>query len=255
MDEIKKLKTLWHTVFHDSAAVIDEFFTAFHMDRLAAAEYCGGELAAAAYVLPFGELVLPDSSCCGCAHIYAVGVRPDMRGRGLGAEVTNKAYELAQNLGFPAVVLHPASDSLFDFYRKHCGFSVAFTVCVSHTAVYHAGAPMLSPVCAEEYREAREAALSGIPHIAVSPRVLSLFTRLGGRLYTFDGGCAAVEESGEMACFRELISAPDTCAPLPAMTNLSDAVVSSPCADGGVPFGMLRGMDFSEAGYMGIALE
>ena len=255
MDITKELKALWHTVFHDSAPVIDEFFTAFPMDRLAVAEYCGGELAAAAYVLPFGELVLPDLSRCGCAHIYAVGVRPDMRGRGLGVEVTNKAYELAQRLGFPAVVLHPASDSLFDFYRQHCGFSTAFTACVSRTVVSHGGAAALSPVCAEEYREVRENGLSGILHIDVSPQVLSLFTKLGGRLYTFDGGCAAVEEDGETAYFRELISSPGICAPLSSMTGLACAVVSAPCASGGVPFGMLRGAALSGSGYMGIALE
>ncbi len=255
MDITNKLKALWHTVFHDSAPVIDEFFTAFPMDRFAAAEYCGGALAAAAYVLPFGELVLPDSSRCGCAHIYAVGVRPDMRGRGLGVEVTNKAYELAQGLGFPAVVLRPASDSLFDFYRQHCGFSTAFTAAVSRTVISHSGAPMLSPVCAEEYREAREAGLSGIPHIDVSPQVLSLFIRLGGRLYIFDGGCAAVEEDGETAYFRELISSPGICAPLSSMTGLTCAEASAPCASGGIPFGMLRGAVISGTGYMGISLE
>lgn len=255
MDITKELKLLWHTVFHDSMSVIDEFFTAFPMDRLASVEYCGGELAAAAYVLPFGELVLPDSYRCGCAHIYAVGVRPDMRGRGLGIDVTSKAYELAQSLGFPAVVLHPASDSLFDFYQQHCGFSAAFSSCVSNISVCAIDVPALSPVGADEYREAREDNLSGIPHIDISQQVLSLFIRLGGRLYTFDGGCAAVEEAGETAYFRELISAPDICAPLSAMTSLPKAVVSSPCISGGTPFGMLRGASFSGSGYMGLALE
>ena len=57
MELLHSLKSLWHTVFKDDFETIDAFFSAFPMEDLAAVEFVSGQLAAAAYVLPFGDYV------------------------------------------------------------------------------------------------------------------------------------------------------------------------------------------------------
>ena len=258
MELLHSLKSLWHTVFHDDFETIDAFFSAFPMEDLAAVEFVGGRLAAAAYVLPFGDYV-----CCEkrtpCAHIYAVAVHPDYRGRGLGVSVTNKAAALAESLGYNCVVLHPAEKRLFDFYEKHCGFKTGFSAIKQETAIAEKSDRKAVPVSAEEYRAAREGFLSGIPHIDISENILTLFQTLGGELYAFPECCAALEQSSDTAYFREIIgSAGFLQTPhLAQMTDKKRAVLLSPCKNGdsGVPFGMVKGTPDFPHSWMGICLE
>ena len=76
-----------------------------------------------AYILPVGDLASSGRSCGpNCAMLYAIATLPEYRGHGYGEAVTRAAAELAVQKGFPAVVLKPADDGLFDFYKKRHGF-------------------------------------------------------------------------------------------------------------------------------------
>ena len=186
-EHITELKNLWHTVFGDAPSVIDAYFDAFYTPDLTATEFVDGELAAAAYVLPAGELVCGDCREK-CAHIYAVAVYPKFRGRGLGVSVTNLATEKAKKAGFSAVVLHPAEESLFGFYEKHCGFKT----CFSASGKSPLSGDVLTLSETEAYIACREKFLANIPHVALNARVLDFFQKCGGLLYTSETGCSAV---------------------------------------------------------------
>lgn len=256
MELLHSLKSLWHTVFEDDFETINAFFNAFPMKDLAATEFVDGQLAAAAYVLPFGEYVAGGKRTP-CAHIYAVAVHPDYRGRGLGVSVTNKAAALAESLGYNCVVLHPAERSLFDFYEKHCGFKTCFSASNRELSITEPSEQKALPVSAEEYRAVRERFLADIPHIDISEKVLKLFQAFGGRLYAFPDGCCAAEETPGTTFFREIIGG-DEFLKLPPAAQMTDnrrAVLLSPCEFGGESFGMVKGTSAFPNSWMGICLE
>ena len=241
-----ELKKLWHTVFGDAPSIIDAYFDTFYSPELTAAEFADGELAAAAYVMPAGELVYGRRREK-CAHIYAVAVYPKFRGRGLGIAVTNRAVEKAKAAGYSAVILHPAEESLFGYYEKNCGFETCFYGNFTEI-VLPEGCADKSCADIESYIACRERFLQDIPHVALSADILSFFVKCGGKLYASEAGCAAVEIIDGTAYFREMLG--DA---LLGITDASDAFGSSPgtCA----PVGMIHGKAPFSDGWMGLSLE
>jgi len=234
-EHITELKKLWHEVFGDAPSVIDAYFDTFYAPDLTATEYIDGELAAAAYVMPAGELTGEK-----CAHIYAVAVYPKFRGRGLGIAVTNRAVEKAKDAGYTAVILHPASESLFGYYEKHCGFHTCF---YSGTKTVAVSAAPLEETDIDTYIACREKYLKDIPHVVLSYDILDFFTKCGGKLYTSETGCAAVENIDGTLYFREALGA----------VGADNAVLC--CPDGDTPTGMIHGKADFERGWMGLTLE
>ena len=239
-EHINSLKHLWHTVFGDAPSVIDAYFDAFYSPDLTAVEYADGELAGAAYVMPAGELVNGDSKSK-CAHIYAVAVYPEFRGRGFGITVTNRAVDLAKKAGFTAVVLHPAEESLFGYYEKHCGFKT----CFSADTKSGLSGENLTPTDTETYQSCREKFLKDIPHIALSRDILDFFQKCGGTLYTSETGCAAVENIDGTAYYREALGG--FCADTP------NSVFS--CPGRSIATGMIHESADFDFGWMGLTLE
>ena len=230
-EHLTDLKNLWHTVFGDAPSVIDTYFNIFYSPDLAATEFVDGELAAAAYVMPAGELVYGEAQEK-CAHIYAVAVYPKFRGRGLGIAVTNRAVEKAKAAGYTAVILHPASESLFGYYEKHCGFTTCFT---SNRKFLTSDRDFGEKADIETYISCRERLLCNIPHVALSYDILNFFTKCGGELYVQDGGCAAVETYDGITYIREALG------------------FGAPT--GSTPTGMIHGRAPFESGWMGLTLE
>ncbi len=234
-----ELKKLWHEVFGDAPCVIDTYFNIFYSPDLTATEYVDGELAAAAYVMPAGELV-NGSLREKCAHIYAVAVYPKFRGRGLGITVTNRAVELAEKAGYTAVILHPASESLFGYYEKHCGFYTCFS---SAAKTGTASATPLKEADIETYISCRKSYLKDIPHVELSRGILDFFTKCGGKLYTSETGCAAVENIDGTLYFREALGD----------AGAENAFLCCPGSD--TPTGMIHGTATFGNGWMGLTLE
>lgn len=242
---INELKQLWHTVFGDDFSIIDAYFDMFYSPELTAVEYSNGMLAAAAYVLPAGELI-NGKTREKCAHIYAVAVYPEFRGLGLGVSVTNKAVALAKNAGFTAIVLHPASESLFGYYEKHCGFSPCFAAQVSDSALPVSAA--IAETDVETYRTYREKYLKHIPHIMLSHDFLTFFQKCGGKLYAFEGGCAAVEDYDGVSHIREKLGDFSE-----GINRFETCIISSPGSC--ILTGMIHGNVSFESGWMGLTLE
>ncbi len=212
------LKKLWSIVFGDNEADIDYFFNIYFSPELTVVIDEGDVPVSAAYILPVGTLALPGSAPLGCAMIYAIATHPECRGRGYGEAVTRAAGDLAVKKGFPAVVLKPANDGLFEFYKNRSEFRVFFD-----TYEYEYKKPELSatvrllsiePVTAGEYRRLRQHYLDGTAFIDMDERGLAYQQHLcgaaGGGLYALsDGasvvGCAVIEPDGGTVYFKELL--------------------------------------------------
>ena len=105
------LRKLWKTVFGDTDAFLDSFFTiAYSPDRC---KYYAqdGEAICALYWF--------DCSYEGgkLAYIYAVATHPDHRGKGLASRLLEETHAHLQALGYAGTVLKPAA-GLFPFYER-----------------------------------------------------------------------------------------------------------------------------------------
>lgn len=241
---MEDLKNLWRTVFGDSDSVIDSFFEIFYSPELTAVQYENGKLAAAAYAMPAGYLINGNTREK-CAHIYAVAVYPEYRGKGFGISVTHEAVCLAHKAGFSAVVLHPASESLFRYYEKHCGFYPCFSSDI-HTETLQA-ASFLSECDEETYLHHREKFLHNIPHIELNFEILSFFRKCGGKLYISETGCAAVENYDGTSYIRELLGS------INGVNAFENCISATPGKT--VPVGMIYGVSPFQNGWIGLTLE
>ena len=166
------LRALWESVFGPEKEFIDAFFrTVYDPGETAVAEL-GGEIVSAAYVIGFG----------GARYIYAVGTRPDCRGRGLGEAVTMLAADGRE------AYLCPAGEELRDWYVRRMGAR-----CVCGRPVF-GPAIELTPISPEEYAARREELLSGRSHPAYPRAVLELFGTYGSFYADGAGGVRALAE-------------------------------------------------------------
>lgn len=192
------LRALYQTVFGDDDAATDLFFKTWFEPELAVVADNGNIPVSAAFILPVGQLVLPEDECLkkqpdqfACGMLYAIGTLPEYRGRGLGEAVTRAAATRAMACGYNAVVLRPAEPGLFDFYAGRCGFQPFFAAA---EAAYEAhelktSEPLyaLRAVSPGEYRLQRQACLRGSAYIDASECSLAYQRQLsvssGGGLY------------------------------------------------------------------------
>ncbi len=243
MDGTRELKALWRTVFGDPSEVIDAFFSAFYAPELCVKELSDGKTVSACYIMPLGDLVYPDGERERCASVYALATLPELRGRGAATRVTEEAVSRAKELGFKSVVLHPATEKLFGFYRRR-GFRTAFRARGLLAAKECTSEPeRVSPA---EYRAIREELLRGRLHIDHDERSLAfqdtLCTFSGGGLFRTAEGCFIAEGSE----IKELLGGACT------GTLYSGLPARTPCGDGeGVPFGMIYSERPAEDGWMG----
>ena len=107
-EQIPLLRQLWQTVFADTDAFLDSFFSlAYSPERcLCAAE--GETLTGMLYWLPCGEY----------AYIYAVATHPDHRGKGVCRGLMEAAHEAIARQGYEGVLLYPQDEGLRSMYRK-----------------------------------------------------------------------------------------------------------------------------------------
>ena len=243
MVSINELKDLWQTVFGDERSFIDRWFETFYRPELSAVREASGSLAARAFVIPLGTL-----NGSPCASLYAVASIPERRGTGLGIAVTSDAVQCAEKAGFSHILLHPADHGLFRFYKK-LGFVPAFPISEAWIQLPHAA--FTEALCEPaQYLEARDTLLSANRSVRPSLPLLSFFSSTGGRLYIGDGFCAAVENEGNKAVFKELITdgrslSPDSLASM--ASGAVSALVREPASDsGGFPFAMRYGTALSE---------
>lgn len=184
MERTEALRHLWRQCFDDEEDYIDLFFrTAYRPDRCRTLER-DGKLLAALYYL--------DCSCRGekLAYLYAVGVAPEARGRGLCRALMADTHAALAWQGYAGTVLVPDGEGLRGMYRsmgyRNCGGIARWTA--------KAAAPLpLRQVGPEEYAALRRQLL---PPGAVLQEGDSLALLAGyARLYAGEGFLLAAEEA------------------------------------------------------------
>jgi GNAT superfamily N-acetyltransferase len=173
---------------------------------------------ATGYLLPSGNIICNELSIP-CAMIYGVATLPEHRKLGFGAAVVRELVSVARRAGFPAVVLCPSNDGLFEYYNTHTGFRDWFYIQERKftTIPVSGAAARLVEISPDEYSRIRKSLLSGIPHIEPDLRALlyqeSLCQELGGGLFRVDTpcgvSCAVAERQSDGALWIKELLTPD----------------------------------------------
>ena len=196
--EIPALRHIWVSSFgnQDEAA---GFFRFLFSPELCLVVEREGIYYAMGHLIPVGDLVLGGGQRFPCAMIYAVAVLPEHRSCGIGTVVSAGLISAAHSAGYPAVVLCPASDRLFEFYSTRTEMQEWFyvneyTLSTQPSYCEHA---TLMPVSSREYAEHRESMLSHIPHIVFNERSLEYQNHLCG---LYGGGFFLTESPTGLCC-------------------------------------------------------
>lgn len=115
---IAELSKLWQEAFGDSEAFMNLFFSkGFSPDRFHCIKENG---------VPVSALYWFDCQLEGrkFAYLYAVATLKSHQGRGLAGQLLEETHSLLRQQGYDGVILVPAGEALFDFYRKH-GYETA----------------------------------------------------------------------------------------------------------------------------------
>jgi predicted acetyltransferase len=122
-DKEAQLRHFWKTVFDDSDSFIELFFTKVYEEENVVSIQEDGRLVAILHIIPYTMSYWGED--ISVAYIYAVGVLPECRGRGLMRQLMQKATETIESRGYAFSTLIPANAGLFEAYRK-MGYVEAF---------------------------------------------------------------------------------------------------------------------------------
>ncbi|MGM9522236.1 MAG: GNAT family N-acetyltransferase [Oscillospiraceae bacterium] len=260
------LKHIWKTVFGDSEADIDAFFERLYTPGRALVCEAEGKLVSAAYVVPLGELAVPEGQRIPCSVVYALGTLPEYRAHGIGRRIAAKAAALSCASGVG--VICPAEPWLFDFYADCAGFAECFNVYEASGS--DAGTSLFGSVrrvVPDEYSALRRRLLSDRVYIDYNRDAMAyqeyLCTSSGGGLYSVTAAgvqcAAAVEVRGEKAVIKELIVPTgrvyDPAALICRALKLREFTYRTPIRPGeeGRPFAMIRNTPVSDTPDTGLS--
>ena len=237
--DVPEMTRLWQEAFGDSEHFISIFYKLLpSMGFAVVAEY-GGQITAAAHMITGMEYVDKQGARTPCAYLYAVSVKKEMRGMGMGKAVVRAAAEMAK-AGGCIVCTSPADKSLYGWYRRLIGTEHELNRAIF--TVPAAGAPGCPSVSSAEYNRIRSRLLAGRPHMELSDTVMHFHALLcleyGGGLFGTENGIAAVTREGGTAVLSECLS-PDPAALAAAVAGTlgaGQAQYSVPVADKGSPY-------------------
>jgi ribosomal protein S18 acetylase RimI-like enzyme len=121
-EDIPTLAALWKQVFGDSDEFIFSFYKTFFKEMRIPAVFEQGKAVCACALIDC-KIYAPDGSHP-VVYLYALGTSPDYRSRGYGTALMDYIAEQGEAGGYEGVMLHPATESLWDYYRER-GFSLA----------------------------------------------------------------------------------------------------------------------------------
>lgn len=207
-EDMPELTFLWQQAFGDEEPFIRGFYSLLPGMGFALVAVHENRVVAAAHVITGMDYIDSTGHAHPAAYLYAVSVREDLRGAGIGGILVEAAAKEALRRGAEMITTSPAEESLYPWYAQRIG--TVFTLSrTSHSAL---PGPMLSctPISAKEYACRREQLLSGRPHLRVSDAVMQLQELLckccSGGLYAVPGGLfTASVFGGEKAVLSECI--------------------------------------------------
>ena len=197
------LAALWNRVFGDPEELALSFLALLPELGGGVTAEEGDALLGAAYIVT--DLTLEDRRA---AYLYAVGVLPEARGRGLGKELTRAAAALGRELGADFVCTLPASAGLYPWYERLIGTRCALYR--REERFSSAPGPAVRPLAPEDYGRRREELLAGQCHMRPGLSVLRYekanCRAFGGDLLAVGEGIAAAYRDGEETLIRELLA-------------------------------------------------
>ena len=210
----EKLCNIWEAVFDKTDAAL--FFENYFNPELTIVAESDNIITAMGYLLPFGELMIPNEKPIPCGMIYGVGTLPEFRGLGYGSSISNELIKIARKSDYPAVVLCPADAGLFSFYGNQTQMREWFYISEYTLTEPFNEHTTIKPIdiSIDEYLQYRDELLLSCPYIRLTRRAadyqLKLCKLYGGNLYMFklpDGiACAIAEmESRDLIYLKELI--------------------------------------------------
>jgi len=246
--ELPELHSLWDAVFGSVGK--NSFFDCIFSENLCIVAMVEDRIATAGYLVPAGE-IRHGSISVPCAMIYSVATLQKYRGMGFGAAVVRELIRVARTIGFPAVVLCPMNDGLFEFYSKRTGMKDFFyagdRIIKGKPAVIRSD--RLEEITADGYLHMRKGLLEGILHIKHDPGIFEyqgmLCKELGGGLFRFGDSCAVVDLQQDGAVWvKELLASDsdidDFISAIAAVFPANEYVIRYPPKNGeGRRFGML----------------
>ena len=214
-NEVPLLHTIWGNVFGTTG--MDIFFSHFFKPDLCIVAEYNSIPVAAGYLIPFGclQFNVNNNIHTPCAMIYSVATLPQYRGMGLGTSVVNSLMKTARSSGYPAVVLSPQEDGLFEYYSNRTGlfdfFYVNELVIRNKPSDIYLDLPEPVELNASDYNKIRESLLNEIIHIKHDLHVLEyqemLCREVGGGLFKIGEICIIVErQSDDVIWLKELLS-------------------------------------------------
>lgn len=202
-EDAAELARLWNRVFGDPKELALAFLAELPtLGGGVCAEESGKLLGAAYAVTDFRLAELRP------AYLYAIGVLPEARGRGLGKRLTREAAALGRRLGADFVCTLPANAPLYPWYERLIGV---------HCALYRRAQriesrPGVRPraLTPEEYGLRREALLRDRPHVTAGSALLRYEREncrcFGGDLYAVGAGIAMASLDEGETRIRELLA-------------------------------------------------
>ena len=211
-NEIPALKKMWNTVF--GSVGIESFFRHFFDADLCVIAEGTDSPAAMGYLLPVGDFFW-DTKAYRCAMIYSVATLPAYRARGLATAVTGSLISLARELAYPAVLLCPSDDKLFDYYKAHTKLREWFYVSELVVKKTSANTDIEPPteITANVYHLLREELLKGVVHVKQDLHIFEyqaeLCKELGGGLFRVGDAIAVVERQVDGRVWIKELLLPD----------------------------------------------
>lgn len=205
VEDAEELAALWHRVFDDPAELALAFLSLLPSLGGGVCAEEDGKLLGAAYTVT--DFTLGEKRA---AYLYAIGVLPEARGRGLGKRLTKEAAALGRALGADFVCTLPANAPLYPWYEEQIGVRCALYR--GEERVQSRPGPEARPLSPEAYGLRREELLRGRAHVTVGPAVLRYEKEncrcFGGDLYALGNAIAAASVDEEETCIRELLAPP-----------------------------------------------
>lgn len=256
--DIPALTRLWSDVFGDSEALVKRFFELLPSMGTGFVAYLDKHIYGAAYALD-AFLHLPDGETKKLTYIYAVAVREDARGSGMGAELSRACMRYAWESLNDICCTLPAEQSLYAWYESRCGLK-AVGGCRYETV--NAGAMLdgIRRLHADEYSFLREDKLKGLPHASFGYGYMlfqeAIFAELGGGFFEYNGGiaCGYVED-GVLRIKEALGDSPEFIAALCKMLGAGSAEVRRAAPDGGNYMAVYRAEDYPSDTVFNITLD
>jgi len=229
-DETAVLYDIWNCVF--GSIGMDSFFRHLYSENFCIVALYDGIPVSAGYLVPFGDLKV-ESYSIPCSMIYSVATLPEYRGFGLGTAVVNELVSRSDKLGYPAVVLCPSEDNLFEYYCTRTKFRKWFftdELSFKKDSFYAQPATPIE-ISPAEYCSKRDVLLNGSAYIKHNSNIYEYQSMLnnesGGGFFIIDDCCAIVERESDKIVYLKELLVPDTTGNYASVKEIARKAVSS----------------------------